>query len=290
MDLTEPTHDTIKNHCQKMNAEKEFVNNDDGDDSSVDSCLEIINFQSIFDHKNGIETGISCSFDGCRTLQLSTLLEEQDIAPIFSGAEWAGTRVWHAAIRLLDYMYNEKFSKDNIAYSIMNGKSRPSLLELGCGLGVPGMIASLRGATTVLSDQESLLDQLRRNLENNFTTEELFGSNSIIKACTLDWSRENVRALLEENGNKDGFDVVIHCDCVFEPLYGKSWMMLVDVIDELLSFKKNTVVLSSMERRNGDGINNFLQRMNSAPNISFTKLVYEDRANNIQIYESGNTK
>ena len=288
--MTEPTHDTIKNHCQKMNAEKEFVNNDDGDDSSVDSCLEIINFQSIFDHKNGIETGISCSFDGCRTLQLSTLLEEQDIAPIFSGAEWAGTRVWHAAIRLLDYMYNEKFSKDNIAYSIMNGKSRPSLLELGCGLGVPGMIASLRGATTVLSDQESLLDQLRRNLENNFTTEELFGSNSIIKACTLDWSRENVRALLEENGNKDGFDVVIHCDCVFEPLYGKSWMMLVDVIDELLSFKKNTVVLSSMERRNGDGINNFLQRMNSAPNISFTKLVYEDRANNIQIYESGNTK
>mmetsp|Transcript_2160 Transcript_2160/g.2933 ORF Transcript_2160/g.2933 Transcript_2160/m.2933 type:complete len:274 (-) Transcript_2160:400-1221(-) len=273
-----------------MNAEKDFVNNDDGDDSSVDSCLEIINFQSIFDHKNGIETGISCSFDGCRTLQLSTLLEEQDIAPIFSGAEWAGTRVWHAAIRLIDYMYNEKFSKDNIAYSIMNGKSRPSLLELGCGLGVPGMIASLRGATTVLSDQENLLDQLRRNLENNFTTEELFGSNSIIKACTLDWSRENVRALLEENGNKDGFDVVIHCDCVFEPLYGKSWMMLVDVIDELLSFKKNTVVLSSMERRNGDGINNFLQRMNSAPNISFTKLVYEDRANNIQIYESGNTK
>jgi len=288
--LTEPTHDTIKNNCQKMNAEKDFVNNDDGDDSSVDSCLEIINFQSIFDHKNGIETGISCSFDGCRTLQLSTLLEEQDIAPIFSGAEWAGTRVWHAAIRLIDYMYNEKFSKDNIAYSIMNGKSRPSLLELGCGLGVPGMIASLRGATTVLSDQENLLDQLRRNLENNFTTEELFGSNSIIKACTLDWSRENVRALLEENGNKDGFDVVIHCDCVFEPLYGKSWMMLVDVIDELLSFKKNTVVLSSMERRNGDGINNFLQRMNSAPNISFTKLVYEDRANNIQIYESGNTK
>ena len=288
--MTEPTHDTIKNDCQKMNAEEDFVNNDDGDDSSVDSCLEIINFQSIFDHKNGIETGISCSFDGCRTLQLSTLLEEQDIAPIFSGAEWAGTRVWHAAIRLLDYMYNEKFSKDNIAYSIMNGKSRPSLLELGCGLGVPGMIASLRGATTVLSDQENLLDQLRRNLENNFTTEELFGSNSIIKACTLDWSRENVRALLEENGNKDGFDVVIHCDCVFEPLYGKSWMMLVDVIDELLSFKKNTVVLSSMERRNGDGINNFLQRMNSAPNISFTKLVYEDRANNIQIYESGNTK
>ena len=78
-------------------------------------------------------------------------------------------------------------------------KSRHSLFELGCGLGVPGMIASVRGATTVLSEQERLLDQLRRN---------------------------------------------IHCDCVFEPLYGKA----------------------------------------------FTKLVYEDRANNIQRYESGNTK
>ena len=74
------------------------------------------------------------------------LNEEQDIAPIFSGAELA------AAIRLIDYMYNEKFSKDNIVYSIMNGKSRHSLLELGCGLGVPGMIVSLRGATTVLSE------------------------------------------------------------------------------------------------------------------------------------------
>ena len=68
-----------------------------------------------------------------------------------------------------------------------------------------------------------MLDQLRRNLENNFPTEELFGFNSIIKACTLDWSRENVRALLEENGYEDGFDVDIHCDCVFEPLYGKSF-------------------------------------------------------------------
>ena len=42
----------------------------------------------------------------------------QDIAPIFSGAELA------AAIRLIDYMYNEKISKDNIVYSIMNGKEQ----------------------------------------------------------------------------------------------------------------------------------------------------------------------
>ena len=72
----------------------------------------------------------------------------------------------------------KNFRKIILCIPLWMEKSRHSLFELGCGLGVPGMIASLRGATTVLSEQERLLDQLRRN---------------------------------------------IHCDCVFEPLYGKSF-------------------------------------------------------------------
>ena len=43
-----------------------------------------------------------------------------------------------------------------------------SLLELGCGLGVPGMILHLLGCDVVLTDQEDILSQLEKNVSSNF--------------------------------------------------------------------------------------------------------------------------
>lgn len=198
-----------------------------------------------------------------RKIILSTLLEEDDIAPIFDGARWAGTRLWRAAIRSIQYLAGHlpdtnvppdirllrTIPNNSIANSneSVTNNNAVSILELGCGLGVPGMIFHLLGCNVVLTDQEDILSQLEKNVMNNFPNSSLSSSiNSssdqstccdkvhdttaatTIQALPLSWSREDVHTLLEQAGRSNiGFDIVVNCDCVFEPLYGKRLVCLV---------------------------------------------------------------
>ncbi|KAL3775753.1 hypothetical protein ACHAWO_010177, partial [Cyclotella atomus] len=97
---------------------------EDDDDSisetcSLNSCEEFLSFESIRDPSTNLETSIRFSWPqvyeievDCsspdsklensetptekklRKITISTLLEEDDIAPIFDGSRWAGTRLW----------------------------------------------------------------------------------------------------------------------------------------------------------------------------------------------------
>ena len=76
---------------------------------SNDSTLRSVSFRSLRD-TNHLERGISIVWPTDPTgaeLELSTLLEPDELAPLFAGAQWAGTRVWHAAIRGMRYMEEE---------------------------------------------------------------------------------------------------------------------------------------------------------------------------------------
>lgn len=48
-------------------------------------------------------------------------------------------------------------------------------------------------------------------------------------------------------------------DCVYEPLYGESWVQLSKVLEQLSTAA--TCVLCSVERRNADGVDRFLGAM-----------------------------
>ena len=129
-----------------------------------------------------------------------------------------------------------------------------SVLELGCGLGVPGMILHLMGCDVVLTDQAGILSQLERNVAANFGAAAATatggdggeddgggggddddgprrrrrprrrrdGRGATVRAMPLSWSRDGARRLAEDLGRGGaGFDVVVNCDCVYEPLYGK---------------------------------------------------------------------
>ena len=288
------------------NDNRNDINDDDDDDHSIasvgsnDSTLQSIQFQSVRDD-NGLERGISFvwpSDPNARKITLSTLLEPGDLAPLFAGAQWAGTRVWHAAIHGMYYM-ERQYSKD-----ATNGAS---LLELGCGLGLPGMVWHMLGGNAVLSDQESIMSQLHGNLESSFAdttcrlsipvAADAVGDNankamagggsrpSRISALPLSWSREGVRRLLTSSGYPNGFDYVLNCDCVYEPLYGKSsWELLVDVIDELLCINPSCTVVSSVERRRADGIDSFVEHMKSCDHVgSVEKVLHDDRLK-LEIY------
>ena len=281
---------------------------DDDDSCSVDSNDTLQNFIQFTSHRNetGLEEAISVTYPfpeseeistsiSTSTLRISTLLEEEDLVPLFDGAGWAGTRVWAAAIWGIKYLVEN--------YSGMN------LCELGCGLGVPGMVWHQLGNDVVLTDQESIMAQMVENTRSNFK-ETFVDTKNILdgdgtsengeladSACAsseiqlgkiyaepLTWSRDGFHRLLETTGFKNGFDIVLNCDCVYEPLYGKSWELLVEVIDECLKVNPKCLVVTSVERRNGDEIDLFLAKMESMEHVASVVKVMEDKEKDLELY------
>ncbi|CAM9451075.1 unnamed protein product [Choristocarpus tenellus] len=249
---------------------------------SVSPVVEVL--RKDFSHSdNGdilCNESIDIKFDG-KILHLSQVWENgEELAPIFSGACWAGTVVWQAALDLCNYV--SKHLRDDLPGA--------TVVELGAGIGVPGMIARLLGAKVVLTEQDELLSLMQRNIDANF-----FGDKEI-RCKTLDWGRaadtddlldslvptpsttsaSRVTTIKEVDDAIDGavdigelgvcagegrgdrcLDLVLCADCVYEPLYGNSWKTLVQVMRRLGG--RGTRILTSVERRNKDGVPEFLQ-------------------------------
>ena len=278
--------DWLHNHHRKD------VDDEDEDSLSVDSndtLHEFINFESKR-NSSGLEESICVSYPfpanidiDERELTISTLLEEDDIAPLFDGACWAGTRVWGAAIFAIKYLIEN--------HGNSNGKQK-SLCELGCGLGVPGMIWHQFGGDVVLSEQEQIMSQLRSNTISNFEKTTVINNEELlddtkekkIQCFTLDWSRDAFQDLLIGTRYTNGFDIILNCDCVFEPLYGESWKLLVEVIDESLKVNPQCTVITSVERRRGDGIDSFIESIKKCKFVGSVDLASLDEKANLELY------
>ena len=315
-----------------MNEIGDESDSDYSETQSVDSCEAFIHFESIRDPSTQLEEGISLSWPGIyddvndgdekvdsaigenkrlRKLVLSTQLEEEELAPLFGGCQWAGTRLWGAAVRCIQYISGnlvpdmDSLDRHDGLMLPTNYDNRCSMLELGCGLGVPGMIYHLLGGNVVLTDQIDIISQLEKNVKQNFPRTAVTSKCSIettsaeesadadneqqhtIQAMPLSWSRDGICYLLQQLGRSTtGFDIVINCDCVFEPLYGKSWHLLNETIDELLKVNPQCIVVSSMERRGvHDGIDAFVEEMRDMDHVGSVDRVWcEEGKRKIEIY------
>ena len=184
-----------------------------------------------------------------------TTLEPEALSPMFSGVEWAGTQCWKASIECIKVLHERRLT--------LEGGTRRAI-ELGCGLGVPGvslsfMYKSLQSVT--LTDSPKLLDQLKRNTK----------SLDNVKAAALWWGEDDAfQELLSSTAppNSDpstgkskpaGWDLVLCCDCIYEPLYGKSWQPLASVLMSCLDINRACVVLVACERRASDNLQAFLE-------------------------------
>ncbi len=248
--------------------------------------------------ENGVETGLIISWpNASRSLHLSTKLTEDMIAPLFDGTQWAGTRVWKAAIVALEYLLKEH-------------SSMKSLLELGCGLGVPSMLwhllqenerlntpslSPLVSRKVVLTDMPDLLPQLEANVKENFP--ESYGKS--IHAKALDWSTVALQKLWQEEINNTTpqqdnttpqrvFDICLNCDCIYEPLYGRqAWESLADVLAEVARLSPSTLLVTSVERRTADGLDDFWERLKNTGTVQTIERVLrndDDPHHVIEIY------
>lgn len=264
---------------------------DDSDDDDYPNWVRSIRSQT------GLETSVEIEFPGCEKhpkLRLSTCMQPADISPMFSGTQWAGTRVWRSSIVATQYMLHEFGRQPQHTNSNQEEKNNSTLVELGCGLGVPGMILhAMLGWNVVLTDKDPLPKQLEENCKTNFPG--VYGKH--IQAHELDWSREGVNELIDQKyfvrkdadgkakKSRAGFDFVINCDCVYEPLYGLSWKLLVETIDELLRINPLAVVITCLERRKADGVDKFLNALEASIHVSIVKRIsYESDFVEVQLY------
>ena len=63
-----------------------------------------------------------------------------------------------------------------------------------------------------------------------------------------------------------------------------SWHLLNETIDELLKVNPETLIISSMERRQADGIDLFLEEMSSMQHVGSVEKVWSEEGRKIEIY------
>jgi predicted nicotinamide N-methyase len=251
----------------------------EGDDDRYDAF-----FQSIRS-PTGLEIGVQVTWPSVThkdpaaapeaPMELSTCLPEDEIAPMFHGTQWAGTRVWRAAIVALQYLEQQNNNASSSATKIVRPES--TVLELGCGLGVPGILLhKLFDCHVVLTDMDVLVEQLRQNLvTNGLTNTTSDNTPPKIQAQPLDWSVKGLEELFRAT-DMQTFDVVLNCDCIYEPLYGDSWKMLLKVQEELLKANPATYMLTSVERRKFDNIELYLQGLEDSSVVSRVEKIVVD--------------
>ena len=135
-------------------------------------------------------------------------------------------------------------------------------------------------AKVVATDMPDLLPQLQANLDRNF---EEFSEASYIRAEALDWSREGILELI---GKHSSFDICLNCDCIYEPLYGRdSWEALADVLAAMAEASPSTVLVTSVERRRGDGLELFMERLKAAGTVGDIERVLRDDSDKHHVIE-----
>lgn len=245
-----------KTSVSTTRSQRDSSDEEDSDDefeTQYKGCIESIRSPT------GLEIGIAVNWPGVgRCWELSTCLSQECLAPLFHGTQWAGTRIWRASMVALEYL----LSMDNVPNHGGLALTRNStVLELGCGLGLPGMVLhALRDCRVILTDKSDLIATLQENLTQSFP---LRGKDvSRINAQPLDWSQQGARELLQDTGLT--FDLVLNCDCIFEPLYGDSWKYLLECQAALLEANPSSYLLTSVERRKFDGIQKYLEALQNA--------------------------
>ena len=142
----------------------------------------------------------------------------------------------------------------------------PTVVELGCGLGLPSLVLAIVLALVhglppraVLTDRAAIARLAAEGVRKN---RETLAGIADVRVEELEWTESaSVRALKDRHLDGAGPDVILGCDVVFEPLFGGGARAggnpLLEVLGGLA--RDDTVVLLALERRKDDGIDAFFR-------------------------------
>lgn len=163
--------------------------------------------------------------------------EISDGGAIYEGGTATGTLLWDSAVHTTEWLLGLRLS--------LAGRS---VLELGCGLGLPGLACHALGAANVLlTDRPPIAELVADGLAHSAT-------GPAVRSFSFEWDAAGAARVLEELGGPP--DVLLACDCIFAPLFGDAFLLL-QMLDLLAG--PNTVALVALERRQGDGAERFFE-------------------------------
>ena len=177
-------------------------------------------------------------------MTLETTLPPTAMEPIFSGSAWAGTTLWTASMVLCDLLI-----------TLRAQVSGARVLELGSGLGLPGLVAACLGARHVtLTEKPPLVELLQRNVDLLRAAKRIPPASTSDVACAeLDWTEPFPEDIADRVTHPD---FVLVSDCIYQHLYGDSWRALAQVLRRVSG--PETLILNSIERRKDDGVDAFV--------------------------------
>ncbi|KAF4032328.1 Lysine methyltransferase [Phytophthora infestans] len=146
-----------------------------------------------------------------RSYSLSETLRSAELAPIFEDA-WTASRVWEASRFLAERLVHFA-SGSPVTFNVSAGQS---VLELGSGCGLAGLVAASLGADVLLTDQREALELLERNVETNATSNTERARLHVAEfVWGSDWSSP-----------RSSYNYILVSDCI-NPIYGQdSWRNL----------------------------------------------------------------
>jgi hypothetical protein len=146
------------------------------------------------------------------------------------------------------------------------------------------MAVRIAGAKhVVITEQDDLLELMHRNISNNIAPLKMQNTSSDafdgIFARELSWGVNQSYEYFKKYPSEK-FDLVLSCDCIYEPLYGESWRLLAQTMEIICteSEKRSTIdgiiqnkclVIMAVERRNQDGVDHFLSYVDTSTNLSY---------------------
>ncbi|XP_062453081.1 EEF1A lysine methyltransferase 3 [Rhea pennata] len=163
--------------------------------------------------------------------------------------------VWEAALALCEYFEEQRLD--------FQGKS---VIELGAGTGIVGILAALLGGDVTITDLPVALEQIRENVRRNVP--ETLVPQPRVRA--LSWG-------LDHDTFPSGYDVVLGADIVYLP---ETFALLVGTLRHLCGPGSVAYLSSKMRREHGTGL--FFETL--LPQHFLVELVCRDDEQNINVY------
>eukprot|EP00966_Prymnesium_polylepis_P111184 2571970-Prymnesium_polylepis.1 len=136
----------------------------------------------------------------------------EETTALWGDGSWTGTLIWDSAVHVTELLLASEAWRASIRGA--------SVVELGCGLGLPGLVCALLGAAPVLLTDRGAVAALAE--EGCRTHSALAAAHGV----TLEWEAAALQALVDERLSGAPPGLIIACDCIFAPMFGSTFLLL----------------------------------------------------------------